>query len=42
MSSDDPEDPIKIFQAPEGWYAQGPQFVPRDDTKEADDGYLLT
>jgi carotenoid cleavage dioxygenase-like enzyme len=42
MSSDDPEDPIKIFQAPEGWYAQEPQFVPRDDAKEEDDGYLLT
>lgn len=42
ISSDDPHDSIKIFQAPEGWYAQEPQFVPREDAKEEDDGYLLT
>jgi hypothetical protein len=42
ISSDDPHDPIKIFQAPEGWYAQEPQFVPREDAKGEDDGYLLT
>ncbi|KAF3389196.1 Carotenoid 9,10 [Penicillium rolfsii] len=41
-SSDDPQDPIKIFQAPKGWYAQEPQFVPREGAKEEDDGYLLT
>lgn len=42
ISSDDPHDPIKVFQAPEGWYAQEPQFVPREDAKGEDDGYLLT
>lgn len=41
LTSDDPQDPIKIFQAPEGWYAQEPQFVPREGAKEEDDGYLL-
>lgn len=42
LSSRDTEDPIKIFQAPPGWYAQEPQFVPREDAHSEDDGYLLT
>lgn len=41
-ASDDPEDPIKIFQPPEGWYAQELQFLPRTSRKSEDDGYLLT
>ncbi|KAF7715185.1 Uncharacterized protein PECH_006072 [Penicillium ucsense] len=42
LSSQDAEDPIQIFQAPVGWYAQEPQFVPRNDARSEDDGYLLT
>lgn len=44
MASDDPEDPIKMFHMPEGWYAQEPRFVPRreSDRKSEDDGWLLT
>lgn len=42
MASNDPKDPIKIFQAPEGWYAQEPQFIPRVGAKREDDGYLVT
>lgn len=42
LSSEDPNDPIKVFQAPEGLYVQEPQFVPRGDSKREDDGYLVT
>jgi hypothetical protein len=42
LASDDQEDPIKIFRAPDGWYAQEPQFVARDDSRDEDDGYLLS
>ncbi|KAJ5128680.1 uncharacterized protein N7443_005799 [Penicillium atrosanguineum] len=42
LQNDDDEDSIKIFQAPEGWYAQEPRFVPRHDAQSEDDGYLLT
>ncbi|KAJ6104417.1 hypothetical protein N7523_010737 [Penicillium sp. IBT 18751x] len=42
LRSDDIEDPIRVFQAPEGWYAQEPRFIPRRDAQSEDDGYLLT
>ncbi|KAK8133057.1 retinal pigment epithelial membrane protein [Apiospora kogelbergensis] len=40
--STDPNDPVKLFQLPRGWYAQEPRFVPRADAKAEDDGWLLT
>lgn len=42
IASEDTDDPIKVFQAPSEWYAQEPQFVPREAGKGEDDGYLLT
>ena len=42
MQSTDPDDPVKIFQMPEGWYTQEPRFVPRTNPKSEDDGWLLT
>lgn len=42
LGSDEIEDPIKVFQAPEGWFAQEPRFVSRDGATTEDDGYLLT
>lgn len=40
----DPDDPIKLFRMPDGWYAQEPRFVPRreGERKGEDDGWLLT
>lgn len=40
----DPDDPIKLFRMPDGWYAQEPRFVPRreGDRRSEDDGWLLT
>ncbi|KAJ5903306.1 carotenoid cleavage dioxygenase 1 [Penicillium tannophilum] len=38
----DPNDPIKIFQMPDGWYAQECSFVPRKEGTSEDDGWLLT
>ncbi|KAJ0161809.1 Carotenoid 9,10(9',10')-cleavage dioxygenase 1 [Colletotrichum tanaceti] len=40
--SKDPEDPIKLFRMPDGWYAQEPRFVPRAEHRSEDDGWLLT
>lgn len=39
-----PDDPIKLFEMPEGWFAQEPRFVPRRESerKSEDDGWLLT
>lgn len=42
LASNDPEDPIKIFTMPEGWYAQEPRFVPREYGSSEDDGWLLS
>ncbi|KAJ5813439.1 uncharacterized protein N7503_000189 [Penicillium pulvis] len=42
LSSEDTEDCIKVFQAPEGWCAQEPCFVPRSKAQSEDDGYILT
>lgn len=42
LASMDPDDPIKVFKMPEGWYAQEPRFVPRDHGNSEDDGWLLS
>ncbi|KAK4197168.1 retinal pigment epithelial membrane protein-domain-containing protein [Triangularia verruculosa] len=42
LESDDPDDPIRLFAMPEGWYAQEPRFVPRSKQNSEDDGFLLT
>ncbi|KAI0121166.1 retinal pigment epithelial membrane protein [Xylariales sp. AK1849] len=42
MRSTDPDDPIRLFRLPEGWYAQEPRFVPRSNAESEDDGWLLT
>ena len=42
MASPDPQDPIKVFKMPEGWYAQESRFVPRADAVLEDDGWLLS
>lgn len=41
LSSTDPQDPIRAFQMPEGWFAQEPRFVPASTTLSEDDGYLV-
>lgn len=43
-ADNDPDDPIKLFRMPQGWYAQEPRFVPRRESerKSEDDGWLLT
>ncbi|EFQ99081.1 carotenoid cleavage dioxygenase 1 [Nannizzia gypsea CBS 118893] len=42
LASNDPDDPIKIFQAPPGWYLQECCFIPRANGVSEDDGWLLT
>lgn len=44
MAADDPDDPIRLFRMPDGWFAQEPRFVPRREADRAseDDGWLLT
>ena len=42
FASQNPEDPIKVFKMPPGWYAQEPRFVPRHNGSCEDDGYLLS
>lgn len=43
-AENDNDDPIQLFQMPEGWYAQEPRFVPRRAGARVseDDGWLLT
>lgn len=41
VSSDDPNDAIKVFTMPKGWYTQEPRFVPRKESGSEDDGWLL-
>jgi carotenoid cleavage dioxygenase-like enzyme len=36
------DDPIQVFQLPEGCYAQESRFVPKAQGQDEDDGYLLT
>ena len=42
LASRDPNDPIKIFKMPEGWYAQESRFVPRKGGDCEDDGWILS
>ncbi|KAM0280573.1 hypothetical protein ACHAQH_004018 [Verticillium albo-atrum] len=42
MADDDPLDPVRLFEMPEGWYAQEPRFVPKVGAQSEDDGFLLT
>ena len=43
IANDDPDDPIKVFMMPEGWYTQESRFVPRKDVSpRMTDGFLLT
>jgi len=42
LASSDPEDPIKVFKMPAGWYAQESQFVPRANGELEDDGWILS
>jgi carotenoid cleavage dioxygenase-like enzyme len=42
LASQDPNDPIKIFKLPPGFYAQESRFVPRKDGKSEDDGWILS
>ena len=40
-SSPDPNDHLKVFMTPKGWYMQEPRFVPRVNNTGEDDGWLL-
>ncbi|CZT04880.1 related to lignostilbene alphabeta-dioxygenase I [Rhynchosporium graminicola] len=42
LASEDPEDPIKVFKLPEGFYAQESRFVARKNGASEDDGWILT
>jgi carotenoid cleavage dioxygenase-like enzyme len=42
LASKDPNDPIKIFKLPPGIYAQESRFIPRNDSKSEDDGWILS
>ena len=42
LASQDPQDPIKVFKMPEGWYAQESRFVPRANGLSEDDGWILS
>ncbi|PYH86883.1 hypothetical protein BO82DRAFT_428232 [Aspergillus uvarum CBS 121591] len=42
LTSDDPNDPIKVFTLPDRWYAQECSFVARKDGQSEDDGWLVT
>ena len=39
--STDPNDPIRVFRMPAGWFGQEPRFVPRRDGAAEDDGWIL-
>jgi carotenoid cleavage dioxygenase-like enzyme len=42
LESPDPDDAIKVFRMPPGWYAQESSFVPREGGTEEDDGWILS
>lgn len=42
MASQDPQDPIKVFKMPDGWYAQESRFVPRAEGASEDDDWILS
>jgi len=41
LESTDQRDPVRVFQMPEGWYAQEPRFIPAATKRGEDDGYLV-
>jgi carotenoid cleavage dioxygenase-like enzyme len=42
LASTDPNDPIKIFKLPPGFYAQESRFVPRQNGRSEDDGWIVS
>jgi len=42
LASTDPNDPVKIFKLPPGFYAQESRFVPRRNGTSEDDGWILS
>ncbi|KAI4275320.1 MAG: hypothetical protein LQ337_003304 [Flavoplaca oasis] len=42
LASNDPHDPIKVFELPVGHCTQEPRFVPRANGMSEDDGWLVT
>ncbi|KAI9874653.1 MAG: hypothetical protein M1830_009441 [Pleopsidium flavum] len=42
LISTDPEDPIKVFKMPTGWYAQESRFVARANGVSEDDGWIVS
>jgi len=42
LASTDESDPIRIFEMPQGWYAQETTFVAKNGAKGEADGFLLT
>ena len=42
LASKDPQDPVKVFRMPVGWYAQESRFVPCANGINEDDGWLLS
>lgn len=42
IASKDPNDPIKIFKLPQGWFAQETRFIPRENGATEDDGWLVS
>ena len=40
-ASHDPDDPIKVFMMPKGWYTQEARFVPHSSGTSEGDGWLL-
>lgn len=42
LNSPDPNDPIKIFKLPPGFYAQESRFVPRENGVSEDDGWIMS
>ncbi|MCJ1382419.1 hypothetical protein MMC17_005532 [Xylographa soralifera] len=42
LSSEEKDDPIRIFKMPPGWYAQESRFVPREAGTSEDDGWLVS
>jgi hypothetical protein len=42
LASTDPNDPIKIFKLPRGFYAQESRFVSRKNGTSEDDGWILS
>lgn len=42
LLTNDPDDAIKLFRMPRGWYAQETRFVPRNNGASEDDGWILS